>query len=1072
MNKENLKNKWLFIVVMTMTIILGINKPISVLSQTTVEQEQQLAEVKKIDQEIVDLFNQGKFYQAIPLAQKALEIRKKILGAEHPDVAASLNNLAELYLNQGEYDKAEPFYLQALELRKKLFGNNHADVAISLQNLASFYTTQGKYSQAEPLYKQALKIYREQLGQENLYVATNLHNLAFTYLLQKKYSKAEPLFKEALEINKKQLGESHPSVANNLNSLAVLYQGQGKYSKAEPLFKEALEINKKQLGESHPSVATNLNDIGVFYEEQGRYSEAESFFKEALEIYKKQLGESHPSVATNLNNIASIYQKQGRYAEAEPLFLQVLELDKKVFGKNHPLLATHSNNLALLYQEQGRYSEAESLFQEALELRIKVLGENHLDVVGSINNLALLYQAQGRYFKAEPRFKKSLNIYKQQLGEKHPLVAISLNNLAVIYQAQGRYSEAEPLFKESLNIYKTQLREEHPLVIKNFNNLALNYKLEEKYAKAKPFFLKALELEKKVLGEKHPSVAITFNNLALFSQAQNNINSTVDFLNQALEIEEYNLSKNILIGSEKQKLDYVASIASTLSGSISLHLQSAPSNKEINRLALTTILRRKGRILDFMTNSLETLRQQTDNQQTQDLLTRLISLRTQQSNLVFRKPVEIESANIYRQNLIELETKTKQLEDKLSRRSAEFRALSQIVSLEKIQENIPNEYALLELAQYRPLNLKAPPAQRFGKTRYAAYTLRNQGEPQAIDLGEAETIEKAVTKFQSHLQNRQSNIDKQLKASGRELDELVMKPIRQLLGDKTNILISPDRVLNLIPFEALVDENNQYLVENYNFTYLTSGRDLLRITAEDKPTFQQPGMIMADPLYNREGKSAAQTRTFDISKLNFERLDGTAAEAEAVFSEFSDANQPLTRSFATKNALKQVKQPQFLHIATHGFFVDKQKKDNFVNDNPLLRSGLVFAGVKKASSNSHDNGILTALEATTLDLRGTQLVVLSACDTGIGDVTIGEGIYGLRRAFVLAGSESQVISLWKVDDSATKELMVNYYRRLKNNEGRSLALHEVQREMLKSEDYQHPYYWASFIPSGDWSEMK
>jgi CHAT domain-containing protein len=508
-----------------------------------------------------------------------------------------------------------------------------------------------------------------------------------------------------------------------------------------------------------------------------------------------------------------------------------------------------------------------------------------------------------------------------------------------------------------------------------------------------------------------------------------------------------------------------------------LHLQSAPYNPEAARLALTTIFRRKGRIIEFFTNKLQFLSQNTDDPETYDLLTKLISVRTQIANLVIKELRDIYVAEKYKEDLFELERENNELEDKISQLEINKDIdESRSTSLETIQQYIPNNYALVELVKYRPFNSQASPTQRFGKVRYAAYVLHAQGEPQAIDLGEAEAIEQAVTEFRSHLQNQVSNINQQIKPSGRKLDELVMKPIRRLLGEKNNILISPDGVLNLIPFEALVDENNQYLVENYNFTYLTSGRDLLRITAEEKPNFQQPGIILADPLYNKEGEVISVEdilvqRSYQLSQKHFERLPGTAQEAEAISPLFPDA-LVLERLQATENALKQVKQPQFLHLATHGFFVEKKDdEENLVNDNPLLRSGLVFAGVKKGQS-AGDDGILTALEATTLDLRGTQLVVLSACDTGVGDVTTGEGIYGLRRSLVLAGSESQLISLWKVDDIATKELMVNYYQRLKNNEGRSLALHEVQREMLESQDYNKPYYWASFIPSGDWSEMK
>ena len=262
-------------------------------------------------------------------------------------------------------------------------------------------------------------------------------------------------------------------------------------------------------------------------------------------------------------------------------------------------------------------------------------------------------------------------------------------------------------------------------------------------------------------------------------------------MTQGLEVEEYNLAYNLGSGSEKQKLDYLATISGTLDGSISLHLQSAPNNYDASRLALTTIFRRKGRILDLLTDELQILRQQIDDPESKTLLAELIDIRTQIANLTFKKSEDIPVPEKYQEQLAKLQQKANNLADRISRRSSEFRTLSQPVILETIQEIIPNNSALVELVKYRPFNPKAPSEQRWGQARYAAYVLHSQGEPQAIDLGEAETIEQAAAEFRSHLRNQQSNIDKQLKPSGRKLDELLMKPVRKLLGNKNNILLSP-----------------------------------------------------------------------------------------------------------------------------------------------------------------------------------------------------------------------------------------------------------------------------------------
>ncbi|MGK7935249.1 MAG: tetratricopeptide repeat protein [Xenococcaceae cyanobacterium] len=1060
-----------------------IGMPIAMVEQamSQVSPQEELAEAERLNQQVEQLYQQGKYNEAIPLAEQALAIRKKVLGDNHPDVAESLNNLAVLYESQGRYTEAEPLYQQALTIRKQQLGDNHPDVAESLNNLAVLYESQGRYSEAETLHKESLAIRKQRLGDNHPNVAQSLNNLAGVYLSQGRYTEAEPLYQQALTIRKQQLGDNHPDVAASLNNLAELYRKQGKYTEAEPLYQQSLAIRQQQLGDNHSDVAASLNNLALLYRNQGRYAEAEPPLQQALAIVKKVLGEEHPFVANSLNNLAALYENQGRYAEAEPLYQQALAIDKKVLGEEHPFVASSLNNLAGLYENQGRYAEAEPLYQQALVILKQALGQEHPWVARNLNNLALLYQAQERYGEAETLYQQALVMNKQLLREENLDVASNLNNLAGLYQSQGRYSEAETLHKESLAIRKQRLGDNHPNVAQSLNNLAGLYQSQGRYAEAEPLYQQALAIRKQQLGDNHPDVAASLNNLAGFYHSQGNTTRTIELLSQGLKIEEYNLSKNLVAGDERQKQDYMRKISGTIDWVISLNLHSVPNNSEATLLALTAIFERKGRILDVLTNSLQILHQRidVDDHQTQELLTQLIATRTQLANLIFKKPEDFPSPEIYRQQLEDLTDKDKQLADQISRRSAEFRNLSQPITLEAIQQLIPTDAALVELVRYRPFNSKAPQNERWGKPRYAAYIFYQTGKPQAIDLGEAETIDKAVEKLRTYLRNPRVPL-KQLKASARELDKMVMQPVRKLLGDTKTILLSPDAALNLIPFEALVDESEQYLVENYQISYLTSGRDLLRLQLQSSS--EQPPLVIADPTYQKQGEIIALDslhRSIDLSQRVFFPLEGTKQEAEAIGQLFSNA-LILTKTKATENALKQVKNPDFLHIATHGFFLSPPKLQNNDTqtqqslDNPLFRSGLVLAGVEKRQSGG-DDGVFTAYEATLLNLVGTQLVVLSACDTGIGDISAGEGIYGLRRALVIAGSESQLISLWKVEDTATKDLMVTYYELLKSGEGRREALHQIQRDWLegkKGQKYQHPYYWASFIPSGDWTPME
>jgi tetratricopeptide (TPR) repeat protein len=297
-------------------------------------------------------YSQGFYALAEPWFINCLRVAEQRLGAGHPDVAKSLNNLAELYRNQGRSTKAEPLYVRALEIWEQQLGADHSDAATILNNLALLYESQRRYSEAEPLYGRALEIWEQQLGADHLNVAIILNNLAGLYESQGRYSEAELLYGRSLKISQK-LGADHPDVANSLNNLAELYKAQGRYGEAEPLFVRSLDIWKRQLGEDHPDVANSLNNLAELYKAQGRYGEAEPLFVKSLDIWKRQLGEDHPNMAASLNNLAGLYESQGRYSKAEPLYVRSLEIMEVRLGIAHPTTMTVRSNLAAVLRKMA-----------------------------------------------------------------------------------------------------------------------------------------------------------------------------------------------------------------------------------------------------------------------------------------------------------------------------------------------------------------------------------------------------------------------------------------------------------------------------------------------------------------------------------------------------------------------------------------------------------------------------------------------------------------------------------------------------------------------------------------------
>ncbi|MBD2212959.1 tetratricopeptide repeat protein [Nostoc linckia FACHB-104] len=928
-----------------------------------------------------------------------------------------------------------------------------------------------------------------------LAVAERLNQQVEQMYQQGKYSEALPLAERALAIREKLLTKKHPDVANSLNNLALLYSSQGSYAKAEGLYLRSLAIREKVLGQQHPDVANSLNNLALLYYSQGSYAKAEGLYFRSLAILEKVLGKEHPLVAQSLNNLAELYRLQGNYTKAEPLLVRSLAIVEKVLNKEHPLMAQSLNNLALIYLSQGSYAKTEPLLVRSLAILEKVLGKEHPFVAQSLNNLAELYRLQGSYTKAEPLLVRSLAIVEKVLNKEHPLVAQSLNNLAALYLSQGSYTKAEPLLVRSLVIVERVVGREHPDVATSLNNLAELYRLQGSYAKAEPLYLRSLKIREKVLGKEHPDVATSLSNLALLYWAQGDINRTTDFFTRGLAVEEQNLQLIYAVGSEQRKQNYAQTFSYSTDISIFLALQQPTNNPTLAKLALSTIFHRKGRVLDAMTNTVQTLRTQlADNPETKKLFDDWLNVQQQLATLVYRGQGEVKF-EVYQAQIKQLETEKERLEEQVSAKSAEFRQAIQPVELAAIQAQIPQNAAMVEIVQYKPVNPKAQQdSEQWGKPRYAAVVLRASGEPKWVDLGDATTIDKSVASFRQFFtyQPIDGKPPALLQKLARALDEQIMAPIRPLLGDARHLLLSPDGQLNLIPFEALKDEQNQYLVQRYAFSYLTTGRDLLSLQTTAKVA-SNPVIFAAIDYEQQDTTVAAKSRgsnqrSFDFDNLAFDPLTATLAEGQQIQNIIPQASLILGKQ-ATEAAIKQLNAPKILHLATHGFFLpDKEIKlpSNDLNqqlekapalnlENPLLRSGLALAGFNNRQNKQKtdtDDGVLTALEVAGLNLRGTELVVLSACETGLGDVKIGGGVYGLRRALVIAGSQTQLLSLWQVADDGTKDLMVKYYEKLQAGKGRHEALREVQLELLNHPQYQHPYYWASFIPSGNWRAMK
>lgn len=421
------------------------------------EDHTRLQQSRKLSQDVLKLYNEGKYSVAISVAKQVAETRKTVLGERHTEYAKSLNHLGMLYQATGNYPRAEPLYVQAMEIVKTVLGEQHPDYATSLNNLALLYDAIGDYNRAMPLIVQAVDIRKLLLGEQHPSYGSSLASLARIYQAMGDYPRAEPLYLQSLEIAKASHGEQHPDYASSLHNLAELYRLMGDYTRAEPLYAQAAEIIKGLFGEQHPQYAACLFNLGVLYYSMGDYPRAEPLFVQAMEILKVVVGEQHPDYATGLNNLAELYRLMEDYPRAETILNQAIEIYKSVLGEQHPDYAIGLNNLAELYRWMNDYKRAEPLYVQAIKIWKSVLGDQHPNYARGISNLASLYYSMRQYKQAEPLFVRATEIWKATLGDQHPLYAQSTNNLAVLYARMRDYTRAEPLFVVAIETTRRNL---------------------------------------------------------------------------------------------------------------------------------------------------------------------------------------------------------------------------------------------------------------------------------------------------------------------------------------------------------------------------------------------------------------------------------------------------------------------------------------------------------------------------------------------------------------------------------------------------------------------------------------
>lgn len=1040
----------------------------------------------------------GQFPEAVKVREAIVKGWEAAVGVDHPATLAAGLARSRLMVNIGDLDHALPWLSASCGKFSQVLGTFHPQVAECLTLTAVIRGRQGDRKGALELYTQVMKIYQVALPVGDVAVLTARIEAADLVRREGRFNEARKALEEVVEIAQKE------SVAQPLmdakGALAQVYEDAGEYDKAEPLLKEVLAGETVSLGPDHPNLLATQNKLAGVYRRQGRLVEAEKLYAEVLAGYRKLLGAQHQASINVMNNLGLIFETQGLYDEAEPLLRAALQSAQKVMGEDNPETLAMLNNLALLHESQGNFDKAEPLYQNAIDMAGKALGTNHPDVVAFVNNLAYLYLLKEQYKEAAPLFEKVVAQWTEQYGEAHQKSLKAMNNLARVRHKLGALDPAEKLFKKTLALRKSVLGEKHMDVLRSMRDLGALYADMGRLPEAEELLKKALELDEQVLGLQHPYTFETLHSLAdvlggkkdkksldaAFVLLQEGFNRRTEFLNRML-----------WATGDSAREGYVRLHREELNAYLALLARQDPAKG--GREVLQVALARKGLLLKI-TSEMRQVVQMAKNPQLELISRRLTAARKKLAALTLSGPTP-ETQENHLKVVHELEESVDRLQLDLGRVSKRFRRSVTKLSVEQLLDHLPEGGVLVDFMVY---------ADR-GRNRLVAGVLRKekgkgifQMVPYRMDMDE---MQKVIVDYRATIQEEGIEEEDLVKA-GQEAYDILWAPIKPALGDHTLIYVVPDGMLNILPFNALIDEEGVYLAKSLDIHLLTSSRDLL---PSEAPLAAGGVVILAGPDYDSDkvvsqeviqeivGKRSASVgdvkegmRAFShgMRGLHFDPLPGAEKEGRLIVDQVKEQkkeNQIFLKFEAQEKVVQSLPQsPEILHIATHGFFLkaDDSLKKRLLKmqrgadvqipppgDNPMLRSGLAFAGINGNASflgeiDTKNDGVLTALEVLALDLTGTKLAILSACETGLGEIHEGEGVYGLRRSFQEAGVESVIASLWEVSDAGTQALMTRLYKHLMTGKTSHEALREARQEMMDSDEWHYPYIWSAFMLVG------
>lgn len=1022
----------------------------------------------KMDADVEALCNNGEFDKALKLALQHKTIIEKKVGTSSDYYPSALKNIAVCCFYLREYSLAEQYislaktygekccslsveyaeiihtqgyifkeinqpekalqsFLQSLEILKQAHYTDELLLGSYYSDIAFLYVQLGKMNEASEAYT-ASYILLQKFPNAYQYPYV-LNNLGDFYHSLHDFTKAFDFYSKALDVTEKQVGKEHYDYANIVGNIGNLYADFGMFHKASPYFYNALHIVEKVVGVSSLEYAQRLNDIGWMFQYEGDFTQSEKYYRRALSIKDSVVGKQHPTYWKTLNNIGLLQHTLGNYVAAQETFTQLIQLIPESMQGNFPEYGNYINSLGSVLLDREELSAAEIQFKKALEFYGRYYGKdpNYSRV---LNNLGLLYFKRKSFARAKEYYTKSLTILEQN-SKANPLdVAISYNNLGELYSFQQSFDTAQFLFTKALQFIQTELSPYHPYVWTiQSNQLLLLHRKGETYKaciQAKEFVTYTLEMYYKQLS----------------------------FLSHTEQLSYYRKLSDFF--------DFYFSIAST---QVTLHPELVGDiwNVSIATKSLVTDFNKRLKLAIEREGNPEVKRKFADWQTTVQLLATYYNYSTAQLK---QQGVPLDS----------IENRVTLLEKELMTLSKQFDLVKKTptTNWKDIQAKLTPQDAAVQIIRVNKFNRTWTDS-----ILYVAFVLKKETVryPEVVVLDNGNALEHKYYKGYLNAIRSQLSLENSYK--------VYWKPIDDKIISKSNIYLSVEGVFNKINIQTLSSSSDYFVIQSKSIQVVPIFRNFIWNTSKSFSSDSKSIVLLGKPDYSnlptpkRDSLNVNYTTASVVRevKLGYQlnELPGTLIEVNTIENVLQSKGWNVTKHTgiqASESTIKAVVNPRILHIATHGYFskvvADEDTSLAITKEyevNPMLRSGLLLAGADYTLSHvvqtDTDDGIFTAFEAMTLQLSKTELVILSACETGLGDDSYGEGVFGLQKAFILAGTKYMLMSLWKVDDAATQELMVLFYQQYVAGNSVTLSFRNAQLELMKKDS--DPRLWGAFV---------